>query len=156
MKIGEEDLPHALPWDEIQPVKHDNYNPMLAKLVPELKTLSEQRRKSNKKFTLLEKDIEIYKHIKDRKSISLNENTRWAEYLKEKKLMEEQNRLVKLDEDAPKKAAGKKGKKGEDDIYLEESLNILTDYIRLMNKGNTPIAAAKTAEAIKPNATTAR
>ncbi|OGV48287.1 MAG: hypothetical protein A2X49_15755, partial [Lentisphaerae bacterium GWF2_52_8] len=118
MKIGEEDLPHALPWDEIQPVKHDNYNPMLAKLVPELKTLSEQRRKSNKKFTLLEKDIEIYKHIKDRKSISLNENTRWAEYLKEKKLMEEQNRLVKLDEDAPKKAAGKKGKKGEDDIYL--------------------------------------
>ena len=81
MDIGEEKLPHAMAWDTIQPLNYNVFDPNLSALIPVLKERSEQRIRNNPEFTLLKKDIEAFRKIRDRKTVSLNLEKRWQEYL---------------------------------------------------------------------------
>jgi len=133
MKVGEKHLDHVLPWDAINPEDHQIYNPSLDNSVPEINRRSLERRKSSNKFKLLKHNIKKYEEIRNRKTVPLNEQERWSSYLNEKKIQEEQNKLLKIDNNSSDK---KEDKNKKEDLYLDESLNILKDYIELSDLKN--------------------
>jgi len=138
MKIGEADTEYALPWDAIKPVEHDYYVPELDAIVEQLKKRSEARVAANSHFGALKQDIEAFKRFNDKKTVSLNADKRWKEYLRERKLQDEQTNLLRLTEKADD---DKKDKKK--DLYMQESVNVLADYIGILNKKKTTAATAK-------------
>ena len=134
MNIGEDKLKHALKWDTISPVPHTkNYN--INRNIPELKSLSEARQKNDSDFILLKESIKLFQKIQEKKEVSLNEKERWGKYLQEKEISEKQKALYSNLESKnikdSKLAETEAGKKELRDIYLDESVNILTDYIML-------------------------
>jgi carboxyl-terminal processing protease len=124
--FGESSEPSALPWDEI---KSANFNRFadLSKFLPKLIKEHLLRISTNKDFQNLIEDINIYKENKKKTYISLNENVR-----KEEKLKEEQRKLERdgkttetelLDVEIPIIKNDKK------DYILEETAKIISDYI---------------------------
>ncbi len=129
MDIGEDKLDHAMPWDTIVAEKFQIYYPQLAELIPILRERSLARVEKSTEFKLLRRDIEVFRKIKDRKTVSLNLEKRWNEYLAEKKLEDEQNKLLRLDQNDEKE------KNTVKDLYMEETLNVMKDWIDLDGKG---------------------
>lgn len=127
MEIGEEKLDFALPWDHIKAAAYQPVNPSLDQMLPHLKENSAKRISESKSFSLLKKDIESFNLLRKKKSVSLNLDTRWHEYLKEKKIQEEQDKLMRLDEKLAKPS--KKNSTRFGDLYMEEALNIMNDLI---------------------------
>ena len=138
MKVGEIDLDNALPWDAIKPVSHKVYQPELDKNVTLLKQKSDDRLNKNPKFSMLKNDIASFKRLTEKKEVSLNQEKRWSEYLKEKKYQDQQTKLLRLDD---KLDDSKPQDNPKDDLYLDEAENILVDYINLLHKP-TAIAQA--------------
>ncbi|MBO4345341.1 MAG: carboxy terminal-processing peptidase [Victivallales bacterium] len=136
MDLGEEKLDYVLPWDEIPPAKYEQYTEVKA-VLPKLKAASEKRRAESEVFQLYHKNIENYGKVMKIKEIPL-EMTERKEF---KKSQEEADKLVKefrelLDD---KKSAKKDTKDGKDenkarDIVLEETFNIMKDYIQEVRK----------------------
>ena len=124
MKMGEMYLDHHLPWSDVEPVRSANCDPHLEKKIPELKRRSAARIAASKEFAALQRKIEVYRRLRDRKQISLNEKTRWQEYEQEKAI-----------EDENDKALGEK-KNGDDeepDPVLDEAVRIASDLAELEN-----------------------
>ena len=130
MEIGEDKLDHALPWDTVPAEKYQIFDPQLPSLIPILRERAAARVENSSDFKLLRRDIEIYRKIRDRKIVPLNLEKRWKEYLDEKKLEDEQNKLLRLDNDESKKE-----KNTVRDLYLDETLNVMKDWITLNEKG---------------------
>ena len=80
--------------------------------------------RDNPDFKLLRHDIEVFRKIRDRKTVVLNLDSRWEEYLAEKKMEDEQNKLIRLKSDEPEKE-----KNNVKDLYLDETLNVMRDWI---------------------------
>ena len=125
METGEDKLENAIAWDAIKEVAHAQYEPTIALTVSELRKKSEERIRASRDFTMLKRDIAYLMKNKDRKTITLNLEQRWKEYLREKDIYEEQSKLLHLDTPDKEKKNNKK------DLYLEETLNIMSDYISL-------------------------
>jgi len=132
MELGEMFMNNHLPWDSVKPVKVESYTPHFADKVAKLKTESEERVKADPEFVAFRKKLDAFDRYKDRKTISLNEESRWKEYNEEKQLQEEAD---KIDDDA---SANKDGKK-KNDIILDEATHIAADFADL----EAPTAAAK-------------
>ena len=73
---------------------------------------------------------DIYRRLRDRKTVSLNLEKRWREYLAEKKLEDEQQKLLRLNDNEERK-----NKNTAKDLYLDETLNVMKDWIELDAKG---------------------
>lgn len=131
METGEDKLENAIAWDAIREVAHTQYEPTIAGTIAELKKRSDERVRNNRDFTMLKRDIAYLMKNKGRKTITLNLEQRWKEYLREKDIYEEQTKLLHLDTPDPKKKNDKK------DLYLEETLNIMKDYIAI-RRGTRP------------------
>ncbi|MHB9138114.1 MAG: carboxy terminal-processing peptidase [Victivallaceae bacterium] len=129
MKIGEIFSENHLPWDAIKEVPHDIYDKNIEKMLPELQKKSAVRTKNDNKYRALKENIDIFNKYKDRTTVSLNEEKRWIEYDKEKKVFEEQEKLLPQDE-----KTDKKDKSEENDFLIDESINILYDYIKSSGK----------------------
>ena len=127
---GEKDLDYALEWDSITEQKHKVYDKNLGKKITILKKKSAQRIKDNSKFQKLKKELKRVEELKNKTSISLNEDTRWKEYKAEKDLEEQQTKIFKSAQNANKDDADK----NENDLQLNEAENILIDYLNLVNK----------------------
>ena len=86
MKIGESDLPNALPWDEIGPSHFDSLaiDPSLRVILGEK---SKERLAADKDMDFLQKDINKIRARLESGSISLNETSR----LEEKRLEDQRN-----------------------------------------------------------------
>ena len=121
MKMGEMYLDHHLPWSEVEPVRSANCDPQLESKIPELRRRSKARIDSSREFSVLRRKIEVYRRLRDRKRISLNEKTRWQEYEQEKAVEEEND-----------KAMGEK-KSGDDepDPVLDEAVRVASDLAEL-------------------------
>lgn len=159
LPIGEASLPHALAWDEIKPVAFAG-KPLDQDFVHPLLLASQARQNSLDEFIFLKKNIERFKERQDQKLVSLNLEDRLAQKksdLEFKKLMDaDRDRLakgnfahrdVKLDSVIASEALAKKPSAPvvEDgdtdavdaetlaklDIYLRESLRIVTDSLHL-------------------------
>ena len=130
MEIGEDKLDHALKWDTIQSAEYQIFNPRLPALIPILRERAQARVENSQDFKMLRRDIDIYRRLRDRKTVSLNLEKRWKEYLAEKKLEDEQQKLLRMDDTNDKKA-----KNTAKDLYLDETLNVMRDWIELDAKG---------------------
>ncbi|MBO4630982.1 MAG: carboxy terminal-processing peptidase [Lentisphaeria bacterium] len=130
MEIGEDKLDHALKWDTIQAAEYQIHDPRLPSLIPILRERANARVENSRDFKLLRRDIDIFRRLRDRKTVSLNLEKRWEEYLAEKELEDEQNKLLRLnrEEDLKEKNTVK-------DLYLDETLNVIKDWIELDAKG---------------------
>ena len=86
--IGESSLDGALPWDTVRPVEYRSYHSIQA-MLPELKTLHEQRAQTSPDFIYLTDQIERTKELRKREQLSLNEAA--------VKIEREENRLVEFE-----------------------------------------------------------
>ena len=130
MDIGEDKLDHALKWDTIQSAEYQIYDPRLPSLIPILRDRAKIRVENSPDFKMLRRDIDIYRRLRDRKTVSLNLEKRWKDYLAEKKLEDEQQKLLRMDDNN-----GKKAKNTAKDLYLDETLNVMKDWIELDARG---------------------
>lgn len=127
LDLGESKLQHALPWDTVKPVEYTKFTGKASfdsSQVANLREKSGGRVAENKHFQRLLSDIGEYQKLKNRKTVSLNFEERKREYLQEKQIREEQEKIFELD----------KNERKQKDIYLEESLQILCDMISLMHR----------------------
>lgn len=91
LPIGEDDLPHALPWDEVAPVDWVNNwtklgvdSPEDPALVAKLAAASTARQESLEEFQFLSKQIEWRRERYDEKEISVNLKQRIERKIREK------------------------------------------------------------------------
>jgi carboxyl-terminal processing protease len=130
MEIGEEFSENHLPWDSIDAVGHTDYDKDLPKFVSVLKKRSKERRIKDPKYKILLQNIKTFDDYKKRKTISLNEKKRWAEYLNEKKMLDaNEEYLKKISGEENGEANAEENKTS--DLLLDEALKILVDYIDL-------------------------
>jgi len=146
MEIGEQHLEHALPWNQIAAATYAA-DPSLAPFLDGLRARSEARRAANPKFQALAERLEVYRRFRERKTVSLNEEARWQDYLAEKRMLDEQLRMIRVDEDGE---ALDDGAKAKDDILLDESLAILVDLIHARLTPEDVAKAAPAAPAPQP------
>lgn len=137
---GESKEENALPWDQIPKALYDP----LAELngeVAYLESLHKERIKQNPEFAYLLQDIEKYQQEKDRKTVSLNINTRKTkrEERKTLKLKRANERLARLGKKAIENIDDLPEELEELDPFLDETANMtfdLLEYNKLAK--NTP------------------
>ena len=135
METGEDKLENAMEWDSIAPLRHPVFDASLAATVGKLKKKSDARVDASREFSALKRDIAYLMKNKNKKMISLNFDQRWKEYQREKDIYEEQSKLLHLDSRTDDNKNRKK------DLYLEETLNIMRDYIAEKNAPAKPLLA---------------
>jgi len=123
--MGEMFLDNHLPWDSIKKTEFEYYNEKLKDKVPELKKRSESRIKADSEYVKLQHKIELYNKYKNKKDLSLNEDTRWKEYKDEKLVSEDTDKLLDEEENVDGKD------KKDTDPILNEAVNIAADLYLL-------------------------
>ena len=130
MELGEERLDYVLPWDEIPPAEYNTYTEAKS-VLPKLKAASEKRRAESSLFQLYHKNIENYGKFTKLKEIPLEINER-REF---KKSQDEADKMIKEFRDLlDDKKSDDKDDKEKRDIVLEETFNIMKDYIQEVRK----------------------
>ncbi len=127
LDVGEKDLDNHLKFDHVDPVPFHKVDLVDSNMVGEMQNLSKDRCDKSPDFDKVRKKIERYKQVKEKKTVTLNEQ----------KFMAERNELNSDKEDEkefeeqtdPKRPVVKK------DYYFNESMNITLDYLRLLKKG---------------------
>ena len=143
--IGESALPNALPWDTIPPAPFFTYQDF-SKILPGLRDASQKRQAADPDFQYLNEEIAFSRTLKDKTSISLNENKRREEQkqVDDARLAIENRRraakgevLLKTgreiedqdDKDAQDDITDPNKEKPEDQAFVTESANILLDSV---------------------------
>lgn len=148
-EIGESAYDNALPWDKIHAVPHAEYFPLDA-FVPTLTALHKTRAAKDPDFQYLIEEVKMVQANKDRKTVSLNEaarvkekeelevkamqldnQRRVAKGLKPYKTVEEYNAVQEKEEEEAAQEPDKIDVAS--DPLLNESGNILADFIRMLN-----------------------
>jgi carboxyl-terminal processing protease len=125
---GEADLPQALPFEHVNPVAHTNYAVNNPELISRLRELSEKRRTESAEFQKALEDIARWEDIKQRKSISLNEDQR----REEKQRTDKAEEATSDPDELPSPDRKKKNKQEfERNYYNNECLSIMEDFLRL-------------------------
>jgi carboxyl-terminal processing protease len=131
MEMGESFLQNVLEWDKISPVTHSKWYPqeLYTPVIAELKNNSEKRMASDPEFQKICSNIVFFQDEKKKNLVSLNEEKRIQSFLEEKERIDKQIKLFKIDEDEIQKDATGKDSKRNDDTYLKEAINIISDFI---------------------------
>lgn len=150
-EVSEASLDYALPWDEIVPAPHEAFGD-LSDVVPELRAASQERVKQNQEFKYLEDDLDRWDARRKENRISLNLEARKKEK-EENEAREEARKKAretrqveqaqskkppKSETDAADTDADEANEAGEDegpDFILDESVQILVDFILLHRGG---------------------
>ena len=122
MEIGEMYFDNHLPWDSTKAARYKLYSPELKNRIAALRKNSIKRINSDPEYGKLLKQIELYRKMRNRKTVSLNEAKRRKEYMEEKQLIEETEKL--MEEPNSKDSDNKKAK---NDPVLNEAVNIAAD-----------------------------
>ena len=128
LDIGEDKLPGALPWTQIEAAL---YIPVsdVAKFVPRLKEHSAKRLAENGRYTRYCTLVRHVQEMNEKREVPLEINAR-------RKLMKAENEMRKI-EDEELDAAQKSGT--EDDVVLDEVFNILSDLVKLSGGADIPM-----------------
>ena len=121
LEIGEEFLPNALPWSQVQSAYFRPWKPTVKPLIPELKARSEERMVDNPAFKTF---LARRQRLQDRMNtpeISLQLTKRVDEIRTEQELEDLQSSILSKDDD----------EKEEKDPILDETLLILSDLVAL-------------------------
>lgn len=121
LDVGESDLDYALPFDHVNPAQFDKVHMVDPGVVGQLISRSKERCDQSKDFQKVEDTIGKYVERKNRKSISLKEESFLAERAEDSKKDED-----KIDDliNAPSNSIKR-------DFYLDEVFNVTTDYMKL-------------------------
>jgi carboxyl-terminal processing protease len=127
LDVGEEFLPHAIPWTVISMAR---YSPVsdLSTVLPPLRVASEARRAKDSRFTAQHEVIERVKAHQTISGISLNLKDRIALAREEKVLDKAQDEAMGENESD---AEGTPVRTLEKDLVLKESTRILADIMRV-------------------------
>ena len=134
MEIGEIYNDNHLPWQEIKPAEVNmrsfmGYRLLTNEMKEKLNQSSKLRQQSDPALLRLQKEIQRFKKIRDRKTVSLNEKQRLKEYYDEKAAADKVEVLMEsADKSNSKKSAQK-------DTLLQETLRIAAEYAVLLNAG---------------------
>lgn len=133
--IGEDSLDNALDFDRIQRASYMPYSSFLTDAMKsELSDRSASRVEGNEDFARIHKAIDRFEERKNRKTISLNEETLRRE---EEAIKREQ----KEEEEMIKKSSGVSDEDDDDifkdDFYNRELMQITLDYVELRNSLRT-------------------
>jgi carboxyl-terminal processing protease len=134
LDVGEEFLPHAIPWTVISMAR---YSPVsdLSTVLPPLRVASEARRAKDSRFTAQHEVIERVKAHQTISGISLNLKDRIALAREEKVLDKAQDEAMGENEsDAEGAPVGTL----EKDLVLKESTRILADIMRVWKAKEQP------------------
>ncbi|MBQ6471875.1 MAG: carboxy terminal-processing peptidase [Victivallales bacterium] len=135
--LGEDSLPNALPWDQIQPMQYTRYE-QVAKLLPTLRQASLERIAANPDFQNYQRDMGFYDTFVNIKDIPLEINAR-RKFESDQEHAEEifrafRRRNTNYDQEREDRRDEKKGRKKKEeklhDLVLEESLRVMGDYIQ--------------------------
>ena len=122
MEIGEMYYDNHLPWDSTTAAKFSKFDRNMNQKIATLRKNSLERIKNTAQYGKLLKQIELYRKIRNRKTVSLNEELRKKEYAAEKLLIEETEKLTEL--------KGGKSDKSFDPV-LSEAVNIAAELSQL-------------------------
>ncbi|PRD45055.1 carboxy terminal-processing peptidase [Sphingobacterium haloxyli] len=129
-RFGESSEPSALPWDQIKP---SNFAAVadLANLKDQLKAIHESRMEKSPEYAYLLEDIEEFQKLDSIQEISLNQ-----EKLKEEREKTRAKNRARINKGLelrglPLWKEGEPQPKTDFDFVLDESLNVIADYIRL-------------------------
>jgi carboxyl-terminal processing protease len=138
LDVGESDLDHALAFNRVNPLQHDMYHMVDAKLIDGLRERSKQRIAQSEYFEKATKQIARYEEQKDRKTVTLN----LEKFLAERKELDAEKEQEELFDDMtdPTRPVY------EMDGYGEEALDITVDYLDLL--GGNRVAIAQPMEGI--------
>ncbi|SMG47578.1 carboxy terminal-processing peptidase [Sphingobacterium psychroaquaticum] len=129
-KFGESSEPSALPWDQIKPTNYKRVADLTA-VTQKLNAVHETRMKKSPEYKYLLEDIEEFKKLDNVEEISLNQ----VELQKERDRVRAKNRArinkgLEL-RGLPLWKEGQPQPKVDFDFVLDESLNVMADFIRL-------------------------
>ena len=122
MEIGEMYYDNHLPWDSTTAAKFSKFDRNMSQKIATLRKNSLERIKSTAQYNKLLKQIELYRKIRNRKTVSLNEELRKKEYAAEKLMIEETEKLTEF--------KGNKSDKSFDPV-LSEAVNIAAELSQL-------------------------
>lgn len=136
LEIGEEYLPHALPWSQVRSAYYRPWAESVKPVLSKLQTNSAIRMTGNPAFTaFLARRDQIHKRMEN-PEVSLKLSDRVGEITSEKELEKLQ------DEDL---VADKDNKADKNDPVLDETLNIVADLVDLSRKTSGDIRLSTTA-----------
>jgi carboxyl-terminal processing protease len=132
LDVGESDLDHALAFNRVNPLQHDMYHMVDAKLIDGLRQRSKQRVAQSEYFQTATKQIARYEEQKDRTTVTLN----LEKFLAERKELDAEKEQEELFDDMtdPTRPVY------EMDGYGEEALDITVDYLDLLGGNRVAIA----------------
>jgi carboxyl-terminal processing protease len=132
LDVGESDLDYALAFNRVEPLPHDMYHMIDAKLIEALRERSQQRISQSEYFTKANKQIARYEEMKDRKTVTLNKE----KFLAERKELDAEKEQEEMFDDMtdPTRPVY------EMDGYGEEALDITVDYLDLLGGNRVAIA----------------
>ncbi|MBC8206200.1 MAG: carboxy terminal-processing peptidase [Kiritimatiellales bacterium] len=122
LEIGEEFLPNALPWSQVNKAYYRLWSPSVKPLLPALKEQSEQRMDNNPAFTSFLAKRERIRSRMETPEISLLLTERVEEIMAEQELENIQTSMLSDSTDDEKK---------QEDPTLDETLLILSDLVDL-------------------------
>ncbi|MEI7946249.1 MAG: carboxy terminal-processing peptidase [bacterium] len=133
LDIGEDKLPGALPWSQIDAASYIPVSDM-AKFVPELRRKSAERLATNQRYTKYCALVRHVKELSERKDVPL-------EMVARRKQMEAEKEIRKIEEDdmAEEETGKPKKAKEDDNVVFEEATNILVDLIDTVGSGDLPL-----------------
>lgn len=130
LEVGEEYLPNAMPWSSVGPAEYQ-HDTQTDAIIATLREKSEMRRVGDQKFAILNDLRTRLEKQQKAKEITLKYDERLALARSDKQLQKqmEENEPGKPDPTGSSDKE-KEEKKKKNDIVLNESLNILSDWIR--------------------------
>ena len=119
LEVGELFLDRHLPWDSVAPQKYTDFDPSFDTRVARLREASGKRVEANPRFARIRRRAELLRRHRGRKTVSLNEEKRYQEYLVDKAFYEA-NRILDDNEEEKRENA--------EDPILDEAAAIAADY----------------------------
>ena len=135
--IGENNLPNALPWTMIEPLRYDQIWNM-PDYVPQLKALSTARLKDSTEYARRLEVVKLCREASERRTVSLERAARRKMMREDRDVYEAADELDEMDGEEEDDESDKKKDEKKDDFVLKESFNILSDLVRLTDGAEAP------------------
>lgn len=147
-EIGESALDNALPWDQINPVRHRRYGD-ISSMAPRLRELFQQRSSDNPDLAYLQEQVALAEETRDLEALPLNQQARIAlRDQQEERALAIENRLRKargepllsaleeeFDEENPEDSSDRNADDDDEpDVLLTETGNILADVLLMQRQ----------------------
>ncbi|RUO22403.1 carboxy terminal-processing peptidase [Aliidiomarina iranensis] len=136
-EFGESRADNALPWDQIEPVQFRAFNFVNNELIEKLANEHKLRIENDKEFAFIAEDVERYRTMRERTSISLVRAEREAETeAQQARNLERINlRLQQAGLEPVESIDGVEEEYRSPDVFLQEAIEVAADYVHTMSGG---------------------